>query len=346
MRYIRKSRLERIAEKVLLLPFLFSAGCGTIYRSYGEMVQRGNNIVAPADFDLEGRLTRANKALIRFPNEEQINQEVGTDIVKSVDKYLIPGAKRLLIHARQAHFAKDLSPEKLKTVRNVQTELYLSSEYLTKDKDVRLRRAHDEGITSEGWAQIFIRFFRIIDDINKYHADKLREDIRDIEYKLELNPEDRLAELLEEKRKRLWKVQEDNKRMVTYGAILKLGAEGKLKVLPAEKERLRKYERDLSLKDEIYTKTDLREDTFLEIAANQRGYRVYVVLGGAHAFGGKDSCGKDYDLSGRLSSKDNTAEWNRENPRNKISIIEITFMSYKYDEKDFENVKKAIGHED
>jgi len=345
MRYRKQSRLERIAKRVLLLPLLISAGCGTINRTYGKMVPRGNNIVAPANFDLYQRLTKANRALIRFPDAEQINQAVGTDIVKSVDKYLIPGARYLLIHARQAHFAEDLPPEKLKKVREVQTEIYLLSEYLTKSKDVKLRKAHDEGITSKAWADILTRFFRILNDMDKYHVDKLKEDIRDIEYQLAINQEDRLEELLEEKRRKLKEVQESSNSMIKHGAILKLGAEKKLKVLPAEKERYGKHKKELSIREKIY-EIELREDAFLEIASKQRRSIVYVVFGGSHAWGGKESCGKDYDLSGRLSIKDNLAVRNRKNPRNKSSLIELTLTSYDEYKEQIKDIKKALDYKE
>ncbi|MBW2978271.1 hypothetical protein KY331_05480 [Candidatus Woesearchaeota archaeon] len=345
MIYVRKSRLERIIEKIALLPFLFSAGCGTIYRSYGEMVQRGNNIVAPVDFDLDQRITRANRALMRFPNEDKINEDIGTDVVRSVKKYLTPGAKYLLIHARQAHSKKKPSEEDRRLIFNVQREIYLSGDYFTKSKDVRLRSAHEEEINDEIWAGIFIRFFRIIDDMNKYHESLLKEDIRNIEHTLAINPEDRLERLLEEKRRKLKEVQEYEKELYIQGALLKLGAEGKLRVLPGTRYR-EKHKRDLSFREMIYDKTELKEDIFLEIAANQGGYIIFVVFGGSHAWGGKDSCGDDYDLSRRLSTKDNIAEWNRKNPKDKFSLIELTFQSYQEVPEEIKHINRAINYQE
>ncbi len=344
MRYQKQSLLERLVKGLMLSISLYTGiGC-TSYQIYckGEMVRRKNAVVAPADFDLDGKITKANKALIEFPAAEQINQEIGVDTVKSVNKYLIPGARSLLIHGRQAHFRSGLSEKRREEVMKIQTEIYLSSDYLRKNKHVRLRRAHDEGIQSEYWAKEILSAWRDVSKSYRYYADDLKRDIRSIESRLVANSEENLIRILEEKRRKLKAMQQAEKGLVLYGGILKLGVEGKLKILPAEKEVRNREEKEPSLRDKIYTDTDLREDAFLEIAARQRFCIIYVVFGGAHAWGGKTSCGVEYDLSGRLSEKDNLAVWNAANPKNKLSLIELTFKSYTEGEDSIKKIKKSI----
>jgi hypothetical protein len=346
MRYQKQSLLERLVKGLMLsIPLYIGIGC-TSYQvnCEGEMIRRKNAIVAPADFDLDGKITKANKALIEFPNAEQINKEIGVDAVRSVDKYLIPGAKFLLIHGRQAHLRSGISKETREEVMKVQTEIYLSSDYLRRNKRVKLRRAHDEGITSEIWADVFIGFLRAVNNTYRDYADELQRDIRKIEHKLIVNPEESLTELLEEKRRKLKVMQQSEEETVLYGALLKLGAEKKLKILPSEKRR--KPYKHLKLKDKIHTVLDLREDAFLEIAAGQKHCLVYVIFGGTHAWGGKTSCGKEYDLSGRLSEKDNLAVWNAANSDKKFSLIELTFKSYNEREDAVKAIKKSIENQD
>jgi len=330
----RLSSLEQLVKGLLAgVALYFSAGCGPLYQTSleSEMVRRKNNIVAPEDFDLDGRITKANRLLMRFPTVEQINQGVGIDVVKSVNKYLIPGASKLMVHGRQEHFVENLSEEGKKEVMAVQKEVYISSDYFRKNRHVRLRRAHNEGITSEYWAGEIISLWRFIDGLYRDAANDLKTDIKKLERKLMVSPsaERDLIKILEEKRRKLGRMQQNEGESFLYGAILKLGAEGKLRILPAEKPR--RKEADLSKEEALYAITDGHENTFLEIASKQRGYIVYVVFGGGHAWGGKTSCGADYDLSGRISREDNIANWNAKHPDKKFSLIEITFRSYNED---------------
>jgi len=65
-----------------------------------------------------------------------------------------------------------------------------------------------------------------------------------------------------------------------------------------------------------------RENIFLNIASRQEEPLVVVVYGARHAWGGKRSCGKDYDRQDG-SICDNIEKWNSNNPHKKFSLIEI-----------------------
>jgi len=73
---------------------------------------------------------------------------------------------------------------------------------------------------------------------------------------------------------------------------------------------------------------DDREDSILRSVHNNPDYFSLVVFGGLHAWGGKKSCGESYPIMGRKSFRDNIYEWNNANPKDKISLIEVTPNRY------------------
>jgi hypothetical protein len=314
-----------------LAALYLSSGCGALQQTSGEMVRKTQNIVAPSDFDLEGRMTKANTFLMNFPTEEEMNRFYSTEIVRSVDKYLVPGASKTIIVVRQTHNLPRLSKEAQNEVISVQEDIYSVCEYLRKNPDTKLRKVHDEGFISERLAEMHIDLCRFIDKIFAYAAKDLREEISRLDRRLMFDADDNLRQVVQEKRKSLQKVEGSKGVAILHGAVLKLGYEGKVKIMPAEKAKWR------NAYDTYYGVTDLRENDFLEIAARQRGCYVFVVFGGAHAWGGTESCGKGYDLAGRASDEDNLAKWNKEHPEQKFSLIEITPAGY------IENLSVAEG---
>ncbi|MBW2965646.1 hypothetical protein KY342_00920 [Candidatus Woesearchaeota archaeon] len=342
-------KLENLLKGLVLsIPLYFSSSCIPRYQIYceGEMIKRGNNITAPSDFDLDGRITKANKFLIKFPSSEEINNEVGYDVIKFVDKYLTPGAKQLLIHGRQEHFTLNLSEEGKKKVMQLQQEIYISTDYFRRNRRLRIKRAHNEGISSEYWANELISLVRFIDDIYKSIKHDLRKDIKELERRLIFNSSREYLELLEEKRAELRRMHKNEEESIVYGAILKLGAEGKLKMLPAEEKEHDFKEEDFMEREKVYAMTEGREDKFLEIASKLKNHIVYLVYGGFHAWGGRTSCGANYDLSGRLSTKDNIVEWNLKHPDKKFSLIEISFKSYKECREILKKIKEDLKIKD
>jgi hypothetical protein len=307
---------------------LYLAGCGVLPSL------KDAQVYAPSGYQITRETTRANKELIRFSTARQINRRYGFDVVKSVDKYLVPGAVKVIVHWRQDHFVIGMSEEDEEVVRkcqyNLETVLGEMAEHI-----------HNEGIASKYDVKSMISLNIFIRDVFKQAIRDGRRDLKKLEHKLETAE---LAEDISEIEYDIQEKKEDIERWteymdvdVLYGAVLKLAVENKVKMLPAEKrdfrideivKKLKEKEKTLGEKEVVEAILDGREDLFLEIAALQRRLLVHVVYGGAHAWGGKDSCGPDYNLDGRLSLHDNIAEWNKKHPECMMSLIEITPYSY------------------
>ncbi|MFT4303511.1 MAG: hypothetical protein ACMXYG_03030 [Candidatus Woesearchaeota archaeon] len=85
-----------------------------------------------------------------------------------------------------------------------------------------------------------------------------------------------------------------------------------------------------SINREEYTAdmSEKREDAALQLISDLGSTYSIIIYGAAHAWGGNKSFGRSYPTEGRLSMKDNIAEWNKRNPDKKFSLIEITPESH------------------
>jgi len=308
---------------------LLSTGCGALHHSYNEMIRK-QEVVAPHDFGAR-KLTKANKLLLKFPTAEQINACYSADVVKSVDKYLAPGATKVVAHLKQIHYVEGMSEEDKKEVRACQENI--ESIILVLPRKV----IYNEGISSKYWAKESISVIKFVEKLFNMYVKDLKKEVRGLKGELRHgDAKDYLRKTIEEKRETIKRL-EKRKRDPLYGAVNKLAAERKIKMLPAERKnskikelskKVKKGEKKLTDSEVIDAVVDGREDIFLEIASKQRHPLVIVVYGGAHAWGGKESCGPNYLEKGRLSLRDNIAEWNKKYPNEAFSLIEITPKDY------------------
>ena len=137
------------------------------------------------------------------------------------------------------------------------------------------------------------------------------------------------------KQEREEQLQERNQRF-WYSAVKKLVAEGKLSILAVEEIRSNDlaglivekegWEQD---PNKVKVVVENREDIVLQKIASQNAGLWVCVYGGAHLWGGNQSFGDIYPIAnGRISLKDNIAEWNSQHPDKKFSLIEITPQHY------------------
>ncbi|MBW2966224.1 hypothetical protein KY342_03925 [Candidatus Woesearchaeota archaeon] len=283
-----------------------------------EMVRkRGTNIVAPPGFDLDGRVSLANSLLIDFPNKERINAAY-PNTIRSIDKYLTPGARYCGVHLRKIHLdptkkLEDYSEEELRKLKLVSDNSYNVLSYLI--DNFNLERAHEEGITEEYLLRLQI-LFSLIKDPNI--VDSMPD--KDID----------MSSYIEEAKKL--------EQRIPYDPVLRLALEGRLEILPASfpydaEKRIEKYSKVFTNKSSTIDERlqafrefyDKPENDFFVIAAKYHDFLKLVSFGSDHAFGGRDSCGKEYPGMGkRPTLVDNIAEWNSKHPKEKYSWIEIT----------------------
>lgn len=299
------------------------SGCQSVPYEMQMVKKPGTNVVAPRYFNLED-VVEANQLLIDFP-----------DVIsraKSIDKYLTPGAKYLLVHVRDFHRTKDSVDEEPIATKEIQNNVYSILSHLMQNYGVD--KVYCEGITPEAvsiWnLSARLNFIsnnpddkQILDDpkfkkwipFGAVDLDKFRKE----------NPE-------------LYKDHLYLQKWIEYGAVYRLASEtGKLEILAAEEADALAHAQDM------YNRLDLgfskwfeeryeslnaiaenRENIFLNIGSNQESPLIVVVWGASHAWGGKLSCGKTYVSEERASICDNIAKWNSKNPDKKFSLIEIT----------------------
>lgn len=115
------------------------------------------------------------------------------------------------------------------------------------------------------------------------------------------------------------------------GGAAVLWKEGKIRVKATEKFGLNEYP-DLvaNYLREPVSMSEEREDYVLMSVANNGDSIALVVYGGDHIFGGKKTCGKNYNLEERMFLRDNIYEWNKRNPDRKFSLIEVVPKSYSF----------------
>lgn len=109
---------------------------------------------------------------------------------------------------------------------------------------------------------------------------------------------------------------------------LRAELEDRVLTIPAESKEIHFAEDKVEDEDEkLLLRTEPREDYLLSILDMKSPLSV-IIYGGAHAFGGKESCGKNYSHEGRISFIDNLAKYNKEHPDSKIELIEVTPLNY------------------
>ena len=268
-------------------------------------------------------ITSANKKLRDFP--DKING------AKSVVKYETPGAKHTLVHLGQTHYidmGKELSLEniintdirywnKIKdiytNINNCQKDIY---DILTELKE----KQNISNVRSEG---VMLRDLDNLDNkeaLKEAYFSKLAE-LDETGYFLEsikysFSVMNRLKPYVEANKpapfytmektlKKYNKAKQDFERFrYIGGADILLAMENKLNLLPAETKK-------------AYDNGDMnaREDALLQIVSKENNPLELTVYGAKHNF------------------KDNIEKWNKENPNNKYSLIEITPKNLYSDKK-------------
>lgn len=124
-----------------------------------------------------------------------------------------------------------------------------------------------------------------------------------------------------------------------YNAIGEIAYDYDIKILAAETmdtsrvadetaKKMLKRDGDSWNPEDVKLIMDAREDVLLQYVANGNDPLAVTVYGGAHRWGGKKSSGNSYVAPVKDSQRDNIAEWNRNNPSKKFSLIEVTPTRY------------------
>lgn len=283
----------------------FLAGCQSVSseRYQAEVIPELKGLYAPRYFDLEDAV-EANELLINFPDK--------LPGAKSVNKYLVPGAKKVMVHIRQEHYGQTPFRFQLKKVERVQREIKETLGYLIRYSGLRQ-------VYREGLSPVFADLETRCAQINLY-ADR----------------ESRLENMKAEN-PAMYEDYVFFEKTSVYDAVYQVAREvSGFKILSAEAvntlslaEDLRKRSNGMnSFKNTSSSRAfdiifENREDAFLEIAGKQDAPVAVVVYGAAHAWGGEASCGRRYVFTRRESKRDNIAKWNSIHPDNKFSLIEI-----------------------
>lgn len=306
--FMNRREFIRLAAALAMAPAL---SCNSV-----DMVRRGS-LVAPADFTLEETIG-ANELLIDFPDKIKG--------AKRIDKYMTPGARKVVVNIRQSHYIEDASETELRQIKIVHDNIYHILLYLIEKNKVK-------GIYHEGVCAEILPVVRLsawishIEDNPSGVAINPEQTLQSIEDVMKLkkaNPEFYQAHLL-------------LKKIAPYDAVYRLASERKAEILPAEETKSQKnfhrlYEKCkssvfwnayLELSGRLTAACEEREDSFLRIASCSDDPLVVMVYGLMHAWGGRKSFGKTYRMAGKGSIKDNIAAWNPMNNGNKYSLIEI-----------------------
>jgi len=293
---------------------------------------------APPGYVVSRKTTRANRALLRYRTADQINKEAGRPVVRSVNKYLVPGAKKVLVHWLLDHYLLNMSEEDEKEVLANQQDF---------KKGIEITGGgiyNGESLTSDYEIRSMFSFRRFCD---RLFADIIRDlkkqaEVLDRQLSESYENEDELRKAMAETEERIAKFQRWQGDGLLLGADRQLAYEGKIRLLPGElpnkeaDEMTKELRKGKKIEYDKYQKVifEEREDGSVVVAAGRRGIIQNFGYGGKHAFGGKESCGPDYSLEGRVSKKDNIAEWNKlqmllpEKERVILSLIEITLSHY------------------
>ncbi len=267
-----------------------------------------------------------------------------------IRKFKTPNSKYFLTHIFQVHeIAVDYSnfatllrtyqdDDDKERVNNCQRDIYNILEYLI--ANVGLKEVYHEGLTESTLVKLINNrdmLEEIITFNSPLHNDvgMLKRNIRIFNGQEYISPGEipegktgvqYMEELMSEINKKeveSAKIKEEMKFF--HGAPLRLLYEDKIKVLTFEDpELLTKAKKEAIKEDNIgYNALDARENILIEKISQRDNELVVVVLGGAHAFGGKDSFGENYSLEKRRSYEDNIHVWNEKHPDKKFSLIEI-----------------------
>jgi len=330
-----------------------------------QVVKKTPNVSAPRGFDLEDVTSDANRKLIEFPNEipgaksvekyvvpeakytlvhvrqahlvsEEHKEIVGEnkDKIEAVQEDIY----KILLHLADNHGLKQVYEEAVSKetapVENVMANLDktiskidINSEKLEREeKKLQLKYKKHQLKNDIGLAfEAEEKYPNNPKEFNEYiqrRKEEIKEEITQLESEI-LKPLDQ--------RDVSQRIREKNK----YSATFRLSAEGKIEIVAAE-DAMTNILASKLLDEHLKKKTKLiselilddREDILLEIISKQDSSLAVSVYGGAHAWGGYESCGEDYHMRGRRSYKDNITEWNKKNPDKKFSLIEVVPESY------------------
>ncbi|GEM_PF-5955094 len=208
-----------------------------------------------------------------------------------IQKYKTPGAKHCLVHIKQQHGNPvKLTKQEMKEIDAVQKSIYDILTFLVDNN-------YTKNVRIEG--MLVIQEEKNKQEYN--HLPSIEDQVKD-------------------------NYQKTNGLEYFAGGSLKLSLENKITPKAADTiEAMMDWARHQN--SNFYT-FDNREDILLQIITDDNESSVPVVYGGAHAFGGKKSCGNEYDLENVVSEKDNIQEWNTKHPNNKFCLIEITPENY------------------
>jgi len=281
-------------------------------------------------------ITKANRLLLDFPDK--------IPGALSIDKYLTPKAEYCLVHIYQRHLHPDF-PENKPKVKKVQDNIYLILSYLINNNNLSM--VYGEGINDFNISRLeierayfYLQEFIPRNDILEKKVKKTLDKWGPEEWLLDKwGPEEWLREFYIRDRNQI-------KETLSYNAVNRLYFEGKIEIRPAEEQETQRNA-DLAMfflgenlkiantnipaprKEFLCGVMDDRENALLRIISEQENSLCVTVYGGAHAWGGKKSCGRVYSLKGRTSLEDNLKKWNEKNPDKKFSLIEVLPVDYK-----------------
>ena len=279
--------------------------------------------------------TLANKLLKEFPSEIPGAYEV--------KKQAVVGAKYCLVHIKQMHDAKNMTPEMKQDINRVQDDIYKILSYLI--DNCGLSEVYDEGLTLgfEALVEGMSNLERIGEKTHTKHEDLIREKIESLEIEsnrtvnYEFKTPEEFNAYKHDLREQIKKLKEiDLPKAVEYdgqqalekvnkklnkSAVGRLIDEERITVKSSEtmianalaSEVVEEKRMGKNVSDELYQQAifDLREQIVLKIIDINKDSLAVVVYGGAHRFGN--------DING----------WNKENPDKKFSLIEIWPAAYK-----------------
>lgn len=254
-------------------------------------------------------ITRANEILRNFPDKLPGANEVR--------KYETPGAKYCLVHILSIHYSEDAPDWANNLSRPVQDDIYETLSYLVDNYGLR-------DLYSEGVMPSIEEFFRKPGNVNKVSKCRGTEDFELIKTHSGL-----FFVMGDEKARK----DSANERLASEGRINLKATTTTVHETLARREKFTNM--ILNIDEFGIAVMDSRENIALRFIADS-GYipsredenLAVIVFGGLHAFGGKESCGPNYPMDGRISHRDNIAVWNRSHT-NKFSLIEVVPCSYK-----------------
>ena len=267
-----------------------------------------------------------------------------------IRKFKTPNSKYLLAHIFQVHeiivdytnFATLLrtyqDDDDKERVNNCQRDIYDILEHLI--GNVELKEVYHEGLVEDTLVKL-INNRNMLEEIITFNSPlnndlgMLKRNVRIFNGQEYISPGEipegktriqYMEELMSEINKKeveLSKVREEMKYF--HGAPLRLLYEGKINVITFEDpDLLTKAKKEAIQNEDIgYNVLDARENILIEKISQRDNPLAIVVLGGAHAFGGKDSFGENYSLEKRRSFEDNIYVWNEKHPDKKFSLIEV-----------------------